>query len=231
MEFNEGFLILDRFKFYDVFRVGILHSKWEYGTNSDSASRIHTHDLPYMDYPFQKIDEQILELLHQTIRTIPDHPVQGIQFKDITPLLKNRDTLEITKRLLARPLRQLSVDYVVGLESRGFLFGTSLAQDLHSGFVPVRKPKKLPAETISVTYDLEYGTDSVEMHTDAIEKGSRVVIHDDLIATGGTAKAATELVNRLGGIVVGYSFILEIEALNGRDLLQKDVSVYSLLKV
>ena len=184
-----------------------------------------------MEYPFQKIDEQILTLLEQTIRTIPDHPIKGIQFKDITPLLKNRDTLEITKRLLARPLRKLNADYIVGLESRGFLFGTSLAQDLHAGFIPVRKPKKLPAETISVTYELEYGTDSVEMHKDAIEKGVRVVIHDDLIATGGTAKAATELVKQLGGIVVGYSFILEIEALKGRELLEKDVPIYRLLKV
>ena len=184
-----------------------------------------------MDYAFKVIDDQILRILEETIRTIPDHPVKGIQFKDITPLLKNRDTLEITKRLLARPLRSLQADYIVGLESRGFLFGTSLAQDLHAGFVPVRKPKKLPAETISVTYDLEYGSDSVEMHTDAIEKGARVVIHDDLIATGGTAAAATELVHRLGGQVVGYSFILEIEALQGVDRLKKDVPVYSLLKV
>lgn len=184
-----------------------------------------------MDNVFKTIDDQILELLEQTIRTIPDHPVQGIQFKDITPLLKNRDTLEITNRLLARPLRPLHADYIVGLESRGFLFGPSIAQDLHAGFVPVRKPKKLPAQTISVSYQLEYGTDSVEMHTDAIEKGARVIIHDDLIATGGTAAAATQLVKKLGGTVVGYSFILEISALNGIGLLDPEVPVYSLLKV
>ena len=184
-----------------------------------------------MEYPFTTIDVQILKLLEDTIRTIPDHPVKGIQFKDITPLLKNRDTLEITKRLLARPLRPLQADYIVGLESRGFLFGTSLAQDLHAGFIPVRKPNKLPADTISVTYQLEYGSDSVEMHKDAIEIGSRVIIHDDLIATGGTAAAATTLVKKLGGVVVGYSFILEIEALEGLNNLEKGVPVYSLLKV
>lgn len=169
------------------------------------------------------VKKSILELLEANIRNIPDFPKPGIQFKDITPLLQNPDTLELTSRLLARPFRHQNVDYVVGLESRGFLFGTNLAQDLHAGFVPIRKPGKLPADTIEATYALEYGEDKVEMHTDALKKGDRILIHDDLIATGGSAKAATELVQQLGGKVVGYSFIIELGALKGRDNLPADV--------
>lgn len=162
-----------------------------------------------------------LALLKNHIRNIPDFPEPGIQFKDITPLLKNAKTLKITAQLLAQPFLSEDVDYVVGLESRGFLFGPGLAQSLEAGFVPVRKPGKLPAETITASYSLEYGKNSVDIHTDAIPPGSRVLIHDDLIATGGTAKAATELVQKLDAEVMGYSFIIELEFLKGRDLLQK----------
>lgn len=164
-----------------------------------------------------------LALLKNHIRNIPDFPEPGIQFKDITPLLKNAKTLKITAQLLAQPFLSEDVDYVVGLESRGFLFGPGLAQSLEAGFVPVRKPGKLPAETITASYSLEYGKNSVDIHTDAIPPGSRVLIHDDLIATGGTAKAATELVQKLDAEVMGYSFIIELEFLKGRDLLQKSV--------
>lgn len=163
-----------------------------------------------------EVRQQIIELLKQNIRNIPDFPKEGIQFKDITPLLKNPDTLELTSQVLARPFRHMDIDYVVGLESRGFLFGTNLAQDLHAGFIPIRKPGKLPADTISATYALEYGEDIIEMHTDAFNNGARILIHDDLIATGGSAKAATELVEKLGGEVVGYSFIVELADLNGK---------------
>jgi len=169
-----------------------------------------------------EVRQQIIDLLRRNIRNIPDFPKQGIQFKDITPLLKNPDTLELTSQVLARPFRHLDVDYVVGLESRGFLFGTNLAQDLHAGFIPIRKPGKLPADTISATYALEYGEDTIEMHTDAFNDGSRILIHDDLIATGGSAKAATELVEKLGGQVVGYSFIVELADLNGKANLPDD---------
>lgn len=169
-----------------------------------------------------EVRQQIIELLKQNIRNIPDFPKDGIQFKDITPLLKNPDTLELTSQVLARPFRHMDIDYVVGLESRGFLFGTNLAQDLHAGFIPIRKPGKLPADTISATYALEYGEDTIEMHTDAFNNGARILIHDDLIATGGSAKAATELVEKLGGEVVGYSFIVELAELNGKTSLPED---------
>lgn len=173
------------------------------------------------------VKQQIIALLKENIRNIPDFPKPGIQFKDITPLLQNPDTLELTSQVLARPFRGKNIDYVVGLESRGFLFGTNLAQDLHAGFIPIRKPGKLPAETVSATYTLEYGEDSVEMHEDAFTKGDSILIHDDLIATGGSAKAATDLVEKLGGEVVGYSFIIALDALEGikklPDHVQKEV--------
>ncbi|NIT61252.1 MAG: adenine phosphoribosyltransferase [Aliifodinibius sp.] len=169
------------------------------------------------------VKQQIIALLKENIRNISDFPKPGIQFKDITPLLQNPDTLELTSQVLARPFRHMDIDYVIGLESRGFLFGTNLAQDLHAGFIPIRKPGKLPANTISATYALEYGEDTIEMHDDAFSEGDRILIHDDLIATGGSAEAATQLVEELGGVVVGYSFIIELEALQGSDKLPGDV--------
>lgn len=178
-----------------------------------------------------EVTQQIISLLRENIRNIPDFPEQGIQFKDITPLLKNPDTLELTSRVLARPFRHMDIDHVVGLESRGFLFGTNLAQDLHAGFVPIRKPGKLPAETVSASYELEYGEDTIEIHRDAFGTGDRVLIHDDLIATGGSARAATELVEKLGAKVVGYSFIVELEALKGRSELNDDARVEILISL
>jgi adenine phosphoribosyltransferase len=175
-------------------------------------------------------EESAINFLRQNIRDIPDFPKPGIIFKDITPLLKNPDTLNLTSRLLAKPFLNKNVDMIVGLESRGFLFGTTLAMDLHAGFVPIRKPNKLPGETVSATYQLEYGTDSVEIHADSIIKGNRVVIHDDLIATGGTASAATKLVEKLGGEVIGYSFILELTFLGGMKNLKEGALVHTLLK-
>lgn len=171
----------------------------------------------------ESVKKSIMELLKSNIRNIPDFPKPGIAFKDITPLLKDPDTLELTSQLLARPYRHREVDYVIGIESRGFLFGTNLAQDLHAGFIPIRKPGKLPAQTISATYALEYGEDTIEMHEDALAEGAKVIIHDDLIATGGSAKAATDLVEKLGATVTGYSFIIELEALNGRDSLPSEI--------
>ena len=165
------------------------------------------------------VHSNIRKYINDTIRTIPDFPKPGIQFKDVTTLLSDREALELTSYMLAIPFRDIEVDYVIGLESRGFLFGTNLAQDLNAGFVPVRKPNKLPAETVKATYELEYGVDSLEMHKDAFTAGSRVLIHDDLIATGGTAEAASRLVQELGGIVVGYSFIIELGFLEGKKKL------------
>lgn len=178
-----------------------------------------------------QVRQEIITLLKESIRNIPDFPKKGIQFKDITPLLQNSDTLELTSQVLARPFRHMNIDYVVGLESRGFLFGTNLAQDLHAGFIPIRKPGKLPADTISATYALEYGEDTIEMHTDAFSEGDRIVIHDDLIATGGSAKAATKLVEKLGGEVVGYSFIIELAALNGCDKLSDNIPKEVLISI
>lgn len=177
----------------------------------------------------QKVEESIKEYLLENIRTIPDFPKKGIQFKDITTLLADNKSLQLTLFLLTEPYRDREIDIVVGLESRGFLFGTNLAHNLNAGFVPVRKPGKLPSTIIEEEYELEYGTDKLEMHADAIKKGDRVLIHDDLIATGGSAEAATKLVQKLGGIVVGYSFIMELSFLNGRESLDKNAPVESIL--
>jgi adenine phosphoribosyltransferase len=153
------------------------------------------------------------------IRTIPDFPKPGIQFKDITPLLADADALSATIRLLSDPWTSVPVDMVVGIESRGFLLGPALAASLNAGFVPVRKPGKLPFRTLSATYELEYGTDRLEIHADAIRPGMQVLIHDDVVATGGTALAACELVERLGGRIVGFSFLIELSFLKGTERL------------
>jgi adenine phosphoribosyltransferase len=179
----------------------------------------------------QQVEKAITEHLESKIRSIPDFPKPGILFKDITPLLKNSDTLQLTSQMLIRPFRNSGVEYIIGLESRGFLFGTGMAQSLNAGFIPVRKPNKLPAETISESYALEYGTDSVEIHKDALHNGAKVIIHDDLIATGGTALAAYKLANKLGAEVIGFSFVMELMALNGRNLLPPGIPIESLIKV
>ncbi|RNC85368.1 MAG: adenine phosphoribosyltransferase [Balneola sp.] len=177
----------------------------------------------------QKEEERIIHYIAESIRTIPDFPKPGIQFKDITTLLNDREALKLTTQMLAKPFENLDIDYVLGLESRGFLFGTNIASKLNAGFVPIRKPGKLPAEAISESYELEYGQDSLEIHKDAFPENSKVIIHDDLIATGGSAAAATRLVERLGGEVIGYSFIIELGFLNGRDALKKHITVESLI--
>jgi len=177
------------------------------------------------------IEKADTDFLLNYIRTIPDFPEPGIQFKDFTPLLGNKEALNKTSSLLVMPFKDEEVDYVAGLESRGFLLGPKLAQDLNAGFIPIRKPGKLPADTYSQKYELEYGSDSLEIHADALKKGDRVIIHDDLIATGGTVSAASKLVEKLGGIIVGFSFIMEIEFLNGTTSLDSSIPCRSLLKV
>ncbi|OXB21484.1 adenine phosphoribosyltransferase [Flavobacterium tructae] len=151
------------------------------------------------------------------IRDIQGFPKKEILFKDITPLLNDPIARKETVFILAESLKGQKIDKVVGAESRGFFFGILLAQELNAGFVPVRKPNKLPYDTISASYELEYGTDSLEMHTDVIKKGDRVLIHDDVLATGGTAKAVCELVERLGGEIVQCNFLMELSFLNGRE--------------
>lgn len=167
----------------------------------------------------QALNPHVVQQLSDLIRDIPDFPKKGILFKDISPLLANNRALALTTDSLAAPFTHLHIDHVVALESRGFLFGTNLAEKLGAGFVPVRKPGKLPAKTISQNYELEYGVDSLEIHSDAIKKGESVLIHDDVIATGGSALAAKQLVERLGAQVIGYSFIIELEFLKGREKL------------
>lgn len=176
-------------------------------------------------------DKENIDYLSSFIRNIQDFPKQGIMFKDITPLLGNPEALKLTSKLLCLPFLDDQVDCVVGMESRGFIFGPQMAINLKAGFIPVRKPNKLPFDKIHANYELEYGTDKIEMHADAIIPGQRVVIHDDLIATGGTAGATTELVKRLGGIVIGYSFIIELDFLKGALKLEQHAPVNSLIKV
>ena len=157
--------------------------------------------------------------LQDYIRDIQDFPKPGIGFKDITPLLLSAEATTICLETLANSLQNQKIDKVIGVESRGFFFGILLAQKLNAGFIPVRKPKKLPFDTISASYELEYGTDTLEMHVDAIQPGDKILIHDDVLATGGTAKAVCELVEQLGGEIVQMNFLMELSFLNGREKL------------
>jgi adenine phosphoribosyltransferase len=159
--------------------------------------------------------------LRRLIRDVPDFPKPGILFKDITPLLANPAALSLAVEFLTQPFRDQHIDIVVGAESRGFIFGTTVARNLSAGFVPVRKPGKLPAEKLSLTYDLEYGTDTLEIHADSIKPGQRVLLLDDLLATGGTMLACCQLVDRLGGSIIGISILIELLGLGGRKKLQK----------
>ncbi len=168
--------------------------------------------------------------LASTIRDVPDFPVEGILFKDITTLLKNPAALKESVDRLTEYAKSRRVDVVAGVESRGFIFGMPLAYNLGVGFVPVRKPGKLPAEKISESYTLEYGTNTLEIHVDAIEAGQRVLVIDDLLATGGTALATCKLIERLNGTVAGLAFAIELDFLHGRDKLGA-YDIYSIVRV
>ncbi len=161
------------------------------------------------------------EDLKKYIRSIKDFPQKGIMFRDITTLLQEPKALSETLEQLFTFAEGLKIDKVVGIESRGFIFGSLLADRLKAGFVPIRKPGKLPAETESETYELEYGTDKIEIHKDAIKTGENVLLHDDLLATGGTAEASCKLIEKLGGKIVQISFIIELTFLNGKEKLKK----------
>jgi adenine phosphoribosyltransferase len=167
--------------------------------------------------------------LKTLIRNIPDFPKQGILFRDITPLLQNPEGFCFVIDQLTNLYLDESIDYVAAIESRGFMFGTPLAQRLSAGFVPIRKPGKLPAATHKAQYALEYGTDCLEIHQDAFPVGSRVLLVDDLLATGGTAAAATQLVAATGSTLVGVAFVIELTALEGREKLP-DVPIQSLVQ-
>ena len=170
-----------------------------------------------------------MDNLRKLIREVPDFPKAGINFYDITTLLKHPDGLRETVDALAAQVGDAKVDAVVGVEARGFIFAPALAYHLGAGFVPVRKPRKLPAACASISYDLEYGQDTLEIHRDAIGNGHRVIIADDLLATGGTAKAVVDLIEGLGGIVTGLVFVIELEFLPGRKKLE-GYDVRSLIK-
>ncbi len=168
--------------------------------------------------------------LRNAVRTIPDFPSPGIQFKDITPILGDRDLLKASVEALAEPYLGSGVTKVLGIEARGFILGSMLALRLGAGFVPVRKRGKLPYEIVTADYNLEYGADCIEMHVDAFGESDTVLIHDDVIATGGTAAAAGRLVREMGARIAGFSFLVELGFLSGRDLLEDSVRVHSVIR-
>lgn len=169
-----------------------------------------------------------MQRLEAYIRNIPDFPKPGIQFKDITPLVKDPDMMRLAVHQLIHPFLGRNITAVAGMEARGFIFGSLAAWELGIGFIPLRKPGKLPYDVQSMSYDLEYGSASLEVHTDALKEGDRVLLIDDLIATGGTAAASCELIEKLGAEVVACAFVVELDFLNGRDKLA-DYNIHSLI--
>jgi len=167
--------------------------------------------------------------LNDLIRDIPDFPKPGILYKDITPLLRSPGGLALAVEQMANPFRNKGIDLVCGAESRGFIFGTAIAQSLSAGFIPIRKPGKLPHDSHSMEYALEYGTDTLEIHQDAIGRGHKVLMVDDLLATGGTMKACCDLVDQLGGEIVGVAVLIELTALHGRDKIKPYDNVHAVL--
>ena len=173
---------------------------------------------------------QTLIDLKNKIRDVKDFPKEGIIFRDITTALKEPETLKVMIDYLCEQFKDVKIDYIAGIESRGFIFGMPMAYKLNAGFVPIRKPNKLPAATYSQEYELEYGTDKIEVHQDAFPQGANVLVVDDLLATGGTAEAACKLVKKTGANLVGIAFLIELEALKGREKLKDAGKVISMLK-
>jgi adenine phosphoribosyltransferase len=158
-------------------------------------------------------------VLKEKIRSIPDYPKKGILFRDITPVLKDRKLFAMCMQEMAERFKGAKIDYVAGIEARGFIMGGAIACALNAGFIPIRKKGKLPYRKVSIDYDLEYGKETMEMHEDAVEKGSNVLIVDDLLATGGTARAAADLISKLGANIAGFAFLVELSDLNGIEKL------------
>lgn len=171
-----------------------------------------------------------VEDVKEKIRAVPNFPKEGIIFRDITTGIKDADTMQFMIDYLCDQYSDVKVDYIAGIESRGFIFGMPMAYKMKCGFIPIRKPNKLPAKTISESYGLEYGTDTIEIHADAIEPGANVLIVDDLLATGGTAAAACSLVKKIGGNLVGAAFLIELTDLEGRKKLNDCGKVISMLQ-
>jgi len=167
----------------------------------------------------------------ELIRVIPDYPKEGIKYRDITTLIKDRLGFQTSIDRLTTHCKELQPDVIAGIDARGFIFGSAVAYKMNLGFIPIRKEGKLPAKTLQERYELEYGTDCLEIHADAIKKGEKVVLVDDLLATGGTAKAAETLLSRCGGKVVGVGFLIELSALKGRELFKDtDTEVFSIFE-
>lgn len=174
--------------------------------------------------------QQITDEVREKIRSIKDFPKPGITFRDITTALKDAETLMKMIDFLCDNFQEEEIDYIVGLESRGFIFGMPVAYKLNAGFIPIRKPNKLPAKTLKETYSLEYGTDTLEMHEDALQSGDKVLIIDDLLATGGTATAACNLITQTGADIIGCAFLIELLDLRGRDKLPKGIKIVSMIE-
>lgn len=183
-----------------------------------------------MEYHHPMRTTEAVNRLGELIRDVPDFPAPGVVFKDFTPLLADPGALALAVELMANPYRGKGIDMVIGAESRGFIFGIAIAQSLSAGFVPVRKPGKLPRTVHGVDYALEYGTDRLELHADALKQGQRVLIVDDLLATGGTMRASCELVAKTGAQIAGITVLIELSFLNGRDKLKGLGEVHSVLK-
>ncbi len=171
-----------------------------------------------------------VDAIKKVIRTIPDFPKPGINFKDITPILSDMALLKASVQYLKKPFEDQNITKVVAIESRGFVLGPMIALELGAGFVPVRKEGRLPRETYSVAYNLEYGSGRIEMHLDSVLPSDRVLIHDDVLATGGTAAAAEELVEISGAEIVGFTFLVELPALNGRSKLQHNHTIHAVVQ-
>lgn len=173
---------------------------------------------------------QQLDILKNTVRNIPDFPIKGIQFKDVTPLFKTKESLKMVTNILCEEYKNKGITKVVGIESRGFIMGPIMALELNAGFIPIRKPGKLPADTFSEEYEKEYGIDKIEIHKDALSSDDIVLIHDDLLATGGTMLAAYNLIKRIGVKKIYINFIIELENLKGRSKFPDDIEITTLLK-
>lgn len=174
--------------------------------------------------------EEKLEFLRSVVRNIPDFPIKGIQFKDVTPLFKTKESLSILTDVLLEDYKDKGITKVVGIESRGFIMGPIMALELGAGFVPIRKPGKLPAETFEESYQKEYGLDKIQIHKDALQPDDVVLLHDDLLATGGTMGAAYKLVKKMDVKKVYVNFIIELEELEGRKIFDENIEINSLLK-